>query len=207
MKLSTVFAFFIAVVFSMAGARVAHAGEEVKFLEGSMSMLATPQIVRVEFSYDGMLVGDVPESAYVAERVAEKNKDKPGAGDAWLASWTGDREARFHPKFIELMNKGLQGKGTFATSAPDAGYVMRVKVLRTEPGFYSYVVNKAAELDVDITVVAAADPATVLAHATVLRAPGYTSTSFGMTDTGSRIAEAYAKAAKDLAKLLGKHLK
>jgi hypothetical protein len=79
---------------------------------------------------------------------------------------------------------------------------MRVQVLRTEPGFYTYVVNKPAELDLEIEVVAPDAPDEVLVKFTVMKATGVSIVS--MQDTGERIGESYAKAGKELGQYLMK---
>ncbi len=197
---------FLSALACLLFATNAHAGAKVKLVDGDLSALAGAASIQVQFVYEGMVVGKKSEEAYVAEKIAEKNADEAGKGDDWHQRWLSDREGRFHPKFCELMNSQLEDRGiTTAVSTSAPSLLMTVKVTRTEPGFYSYVVNKPAEVDFDITVATPDAPDTVIAHLTVERAPGVSVVS--MVDTGERISEAYAKAGKDLAKYIKKKAK
>jgi len=181
----------------------AAAKAKVKMTGGDLSAFSTAQSVQVEFVYDGMMVGSMTEEAYVNKTVTERNTKEAGSGDSWLQKWRSDREGRFHPKYVKLMNQELSERSiTFATAADAATLSMVVEVVRTEPGFYSYVVNRPAEVDFDVRVTATSDPSVTLAEFTVRRAPGVSVTS--MMDTGERISEAYAKAGKDLGRYINK---
>ncbi len=196
----------MALVFSIACllfSTDALAGAKVKLADGDLSAFTSAQTIQVVFVYDGMMVGTKTEEAYVSEKIADKNADVAGSGEYWHGRWLADRELRFHPKFFILMNRDLAERSITVGDAPDSPtLLMTVTVTRTEPGFYSYVVNKPAEVDFDITVTATGAPDTVLAHFTVDRAPGRSVVS--MADTGERISEAYAKAGKDLAKYINR---
>jgi hypothetical protein len=179
---------------------------KIKLTAGSLSAFASPQVVQVVFVYDGLMVGDTPETTYVAEKVAEKNAEEAGKGDDWAQRWASDRVGRFHPKFHELMNRELEALQVTTADAPASPtLIMTIRVKRIEPGFYSYMVNKPAEVDFDVSVATAAAPGTEIAHLTLERAPGVSVVA--MVDTGERISEAYAKAGKELAQYIAKNAK
>lgn len=183
-----------------------HAGAKVKLVEGALSAITLPCSMSVEWSYTNTMVGKTPEATYLTEKVNEKNAANPGDGDAWLASWNRDKDERFHPAFLELLNKSLESRMTCGTNLQNSTWIMKVEVKRIEPGFFSYAVNKPAELDLEVRIVSAAAPDTVVARITVDRAPGASATTMANSDTGSRISESYAKAGKDLGRLLAKNL-
>ncbi|MFH1468059.1 MAG: hypothetical protein ABIO70_26975 [Pseudomonadota bacterium] len=179
---------------------------KIKLTGGDLSAFTSPQAVQVVFVYEGLMVGDTPEEAYVAEKVAERNKDEASTGDDWAQRWRADREGRYQPKFLELMNRELEeAQVTLADAPATPTLIMTVRVTRIEPGFYSYMVNRPAEVDFDISVASAAAPGTEIAHLTLERAPGVSVVA--MVDTGERISEAYAKAGKELAKFIRKGAK
>ena len=84
---------------------------------------------------------------------------------------------------------------------------MLVKTTFTEPGWNAFVMKKPAEVNLEIRIVESGNPDKSLSKMTVTKALGQTY-GYGDLDTGTRIAEAYAKAGKELGKYLyKKHLK
>jgi len=186
-------------LFSVLQSPAAWAG--ITVIDGDVAGVLSHTKVKLEFVYDGVMVGDKTEADYIAEKVAEKNAEEAGLGDAWLVAWNGDRTAQYHPKFIELVNKYL-GKKTdvqVSENMVDPDMIMIVRVRRIEPGFYSYVINRPAFLDLEIELADGQDPTKTFAMIEVLNAPGS-----AVPDVRSRVGESYAKAAKDLAKWLAK---
>src|SRR5258708_39483061 len=81
--------------------------QKIKLVEGSASVLSGKSNINFEFSYDGIRVGKfADEKDYIAKKKAEYDKKEPGKGDAWEKTWTGDRKARFEPRFIESFADG-----------------------------------------------------------------------------------------------------
>jgi len=185
----------------------AWAGTKIKVVEGDLSLMSPGQSIGLVFDYSNMTVGKRSEADYVAEKVAEKNEKEEGKGEEWKAAWEGNRESRFHPKFVALLSKGL-GKRDMAVSLGSEGVdiIATVEVTRTEPGFYSYVVNQPSYVDFVVTFAAASAPDVVLAQVTVKNAEGE-SPMGPSPDSASRIQESYAKGAKDLAKVMAKKIK
>jgi len=196
MKLLFVGALAIATLTTTAGT--------VKKIEGSSAALKGQTTINVEFDYSNFNVGKMSEADYLTKKVGEYNKKEAGRGDTWKASWNNDRKGRYEPHFFELFNKvsGLQGGNN-----PSAKYTLIVKAKRIEPGFnIPMVMQKYAEVDLEIWLVETANKDKALAKWTVTKAPGRT---YGGNDydTGVRIAEAFEKAAKDFGNTLAKELK
>jgi hypothetical protein len=192
---------FITLILSLLGYATPVLAKPV-VVSGDVAGLLSHTNVRLEFNYDGVMVGEKTEAEYTSEKVAEKNADEAGSGDEWLQNWNEDRTAKYHVKFVALMNKYLGKKTDVVVSetAENPDMVMLVRVMRIEPGFYSYVINRPAYLDLEITLVDGSDRSKVFATIQVMNAPGT-----AVPDVRSRVGEAYAKAAKDLAKWLAKN--
>ena len=78
---------------------------------------------------------------------------------------------------------------------------MKVVTTFIEPGYNVGVSRKNAPIDLEITIFEIDKPDNILATFTVLKSPG--KMIFGTDfDTESRIAEAYAKAAKEFGQML-----
>lgn len=92
------------------------------------------------------------EEDYVNKKVEDYNNKYPGTGrgDQWKEAWIGDREARFEPKFEELLNNYLKPKGiSIAPEHTGAVYTMILKTTFTEPGFNVYITKKPAIVNVE----------------------------------------------------------
>ena len=181
-------------------ASTAHAGK-IAVTDGDIAGLLNYKKVKVEYVYDGMVVGkQLTEDEYVAKRVGEKNEKEAGTGDTWKASWYADRDGEYHPKFEELVNKYTKKAGMVLgrdISEPDL--LMTVKITKLEPGYYVYVSKRPAMLDMTISFAKPGAPDTPIATLTNLNSPGSPYPTVAM-----RVGEAFAKAAKDLGKYLSK---
>lgn len=91
----------------IAGTFVANA-QKVKVVEGDLSAVKGQSSFNIEFDYSDMAVGKFKkESDYIEKRRKEINEKEAGKGDSWAESWVSDRESRFEPKFLELINTVL----------------------------------------------------------------------------------------------------
>lgn len=190
--ISLVLFFIISLVFKTEA-------QKITIVSGNLNFLKDAGTIKAEYIFDGMKVGDKTEEAYIEQKVKEKNKENEGDGEKWLESWNRDKSARYQPKFEELFNEIMAKKNIkIDNSATDSKYTMIVKTLRLEPGYNVGIMRADAEIDVEISIVETANPSNVLCKMKVMKAPGriYGGMDF---DTGTRIAEAYAKCAKELA--------
>ena len=172
---------------------------QVRLISGDLSVLKGQTQVAAQFSYEGTSVGKFDnEMDYVNKKVAELNEKKPGRGDEWKSSWLNDRDNRYIPKFLELISKYTAKKGplNFQNDPNGTKYTFLINTDFLEPGFNAYVVKKYAEVRMTVRIVESQNPSNEIARLTAFgvgRTYGY-----GDFDTGTRIAEAYAKAGKDL---------
>ena len=179
--------------------------QKIKVTKGELSFLNGQASVLLEFNYSEMAVGKFDnEEDYIAKKVSEYNAKEPGKGDSWKESWVNDREARFQPKFAELLNNyTAKANCNFDETNIDALYTMIIKTVFTEPGFNVGVMRKDAMINVKVIFVERSNPDNVLAEMTIDKVPGRTAMGYDY-DTGLRISEAYAKCGKSLGAFLVK---
>ena len=196
-----------AMAISMLAADAAQA-QRVDLRSGDVAVLAGQKTVNVEYDYSDFGVGKfATEQEYLDKKSAEYNAKEAGKGDSWKKAWVDDRKNRYEPKFEELFNKGMEDKGLTAVSArPDAQYTLIVKTKFVEPGFNVGVMRKNAYVDFEIDLVESANKSNKVAEIALRNVPGGQFGGFDF-DTGTRIAESYAKAGKSLAAFLDKKLK
>lgn len=180
--------------------------QKIKKTEGSVDPLQGENALRIEFHYADMEVGkNLTEEEYIERKVEEYNKKEAGTGDKWKESWVNDREKRFEPKFIELFNKNTEKIGLVGTTDGAAGYTLTVHTYYTEPGFNVGVMRKPAYIHVKYTITKSGSDK-IVAEFDQQKIPGADAMGYDF-DTGSRIAESYAKAGKEFGKMLSKELK
>ena len=147
--------------------------------------------VKVEYTYHDMAVGKYKkEQEYIDRKVKDYNDDEPGRGDEWAKAWVNDRNARFEPKFEELINDHLDKTGIIVSeNTEESSYTMIVHTVFTEPGYNVVVSRKPAMINLVVSIVETSNPENVLAVIEIEKAPG---NSVGGTDydTGQRISEA-----------------
>jgi hypothetical protein len=177
----------------------------IKVTEGYLSFLKGQTEVLLEYDYSEMAVGKFDKEAdYLAKKIPEYNAAEPGRGDKWAENWVNDREARFHPKFEELLNDyTAKADCNFDQTNIKAKYTLITKVTFTEPGFNIGVMRKDAMINVEIIFVETANHENTLAKIIMTNIPGR-SVMGNDYDTGYRISEAYAKGGKSLGAFLVK---
>ena len=175
--------------------------QAVKVVQGDLKALKSESSIRVEFTYDNMVIGDdrTPEADYKKKKKQELNAKEAGRGDSWEKSWTGDRKERFEPKFKELFEKYSKKQ-----IDSNAKYTLIFNTTRTEPGWVGVgLVRRSARIDAEAFIVETANRNNVIAKLLVDNAPGAGGMGYDY-DTGLRIQEAYAKSGKELGRVLGK---
>jgi hypothetical protein len=178
--------------------------QKIKIVEGSLAPLKGQKSVNTQFTYDNMLIGGkgLEEKAYIEKRKKELDEKEAGRGDKFEQAWFSDRKERFEPQFRELFSK----HSDLSTVDEKAQYTVIFHTTRTEVGFNVGVASKPAYIDAEILVVETANPSKVIAKITMLKSPG--AQAMGMDfETGARLQEAYAKAGKELGKLVSKETK
>jgi hypothetical protein len=180
---------------------VAGYSQTVKLVEGDLKALKGEKNIRLEFTYDNMVIGDekTPEADYKKKKKQELDAKESGRGDKWEKAWVADRKERFEPKFTELFEKYSKKQVD-----SNAKYTLIFNTTRTEPGWVGVgIVRRNARIDGDAVIVETANRKNVIAKLEVSNAPGAGGMGYDY-DTGLRIQEAYAKSGKEIGKLVGK---
>lgn len=173
--------------------------QKIKVVDGDLSFLKDLSEISVVFEYpDDIKVGKMSQQAYIDKKVAEKEKKEAGTGESWKEAYFSDRTDHYEPMFIELFDK-YTGDLYIQQDDPDYQYTMVVKTTFMEPGFNVGIQSKKAAIDLDINFVETANPDKVLATIKVSKSPGT-----AHYDQGLRVGESYAKAGKELGRLLDK---
>ena len=171
---------------------------------GDGTVIKSETKLNIEFDYSEFGVGKYPkEEDYVKDKKTEYNAQEPGKGDKWHQAWVGDRKSRFEPKFLELINKGLEGKGMTVGSNPSAKYTLKVKTTFIEPGFNVGVMKRPAAVSFKYIIYETANPSKVVAVYFQNTVPGSQFGGFDF-DVGTRVAESYAKGGKMFAAMIMK---
>ena len=173
----------------------------VKVVQGDLKALKGESSLRLEFTYDNMVVGDekTPEADYKKKKKQELNAKEAGRGDSWEKAWVADRKERFEPKFRELFEK-------YSKKQIDSNskYTLIFNTTRTEPGWVGVgIVRRSARIDAEVFVVETANRKNIIAKLLVENAPGAGGMGYDY-DTGLRIQEAYAKSGKEVGRVIAK---
>lgn len=196
----------LSVVVILSAFLLSSCGTMVDFARGNkeLSFLSGERTVDVKFDYSDMAVGSYAnEEDYIEEKVEEKNEDEPGSGDEWLKKWKGNRETKFEPEFLKMVNDYIKDEKGLNVDKDndDAKYLMIVETTFTEPGFNVGVARKDAEIDLEIRFVEKSNPNDIITKLNLQDVPGRSSMGYDFA-TAARLTEAYAKAGKELGKYI-----
>lgn len=171
--------------------------QKMKVLSGDFKALKGIAEYNLVFDYAGLTVDKFKsEEDFLAEKM--KKREEKGKDQDFKASWFGDREKRYEPKFIESFNKRFDGKVKADKGLSSAKYTMTVKTTWIKPGFNIGITRSDALISVVITVAESANPSNVVLSVSYEKAHGDGAMGYDF-DSGYRISEAYAKVAKEFA--------
>lgn len=189
-------------LFVLAGAITATSQLQAQeIVKGDLTFLKGATGVNVTFVYDDLTVGkEGKEANYIKRKKAEKEAKEPGSGVTWEENWNADKEKSYKPRFIKLLSKYTEWPLTEDTKEK---YTMVVDTKFIEPGYNVGISSGAAELNLEISIYDSANMKKALCKITMEDVKG----GKGQFDTASRIGEAYAKAGKEIGKLIAKKIK
>lgn len=180
-------------------------GQKIMLTEGNLSALKGEKSMKIEYDYSSLEVGDFSdEASYKKKKTEEYNAKEAGKGDKWAESWERDKTVRYPEKFEELINK--TGTIKYSQDAEDTKYTLIVKTKFIEPGFNVGIAKKPAAVSFEYIVVETGNATKVIAKMSQKFVPGSQAMGFDY-DTGTRIAESYAKGGKMLAGFITKNTK
>jgi hypothetical protein len=173
-------------------------GQKVAVKSGSLASLSGVSELRVEYTYDNMMVGKMKEADYIAKKTKEYNDKEPGKGDEWAKAWASDRDTRYQPRFQDGFNNFCNLTGVNLNIDPNSGSKTRMVVHTTftEPGFNIYMTSKSASINAEVTFFDESGAQIALVTITNSQGSGIFEMDY---DTGVRIQEAYANAGRAIA--------
>lgn len=175
--------------------------QDVIVTYGNLMFLKGQTDVNIEFDYDNLRVGEFTEDMYLKQKRKEFRK-APDA-DAWEAKWEADKAGKFDPKFTKQFNLGTLRIKLVATAGNnDAQYVMQVKTIRIEPGYYGTGMRRDTYVDVEITFVDTAHLDKPVCIIKAYRILGTTELTKDMSDQQIKIANAYGVIADKLSSMI-----
>ena len=176
--------------------------QKIKVTSGDLKELKGVTKIKITYDYSNLSVGDFKnENDYIAKKMADAEKSKPGTGETWKSKWYSDRPGKFEPKFEELFTK--YAKDIQSGKAVESDVVMNIHTTFIEPGFNVGVMRKPSYINLLITFTKANAQIAVVE---LTKSPGQDAMGFDY-DAGYRMGEAYAKAGKSMGAFLVKSLK
>src|SRR5512144_769871 len=142
---------FLIVICVALGLSSAVNAQKIALKSGSVESLGTLSEIRVEYTYDDMMVGKLKEADYLAKKSEEYNKKEPGKGDQWKLDWVSDRETKFQPRFQDGFNNFCKMLNVNFKIDPNAAGKVRMVIHTTftEPGFNIYMTSKNASINAE----------------------------------------------------------
>ncbi|MBQ4913749.1 hypothetical protein J8L85_04825 [Maribacter sp. MMG018] len=191
------FSFFAMLVIVSASA------QKLKIQEGDYNNLKGIDTYSLVFDYTDVQIPKFDnEEAFLKDKMDKREEKKAGDGERFKNDWFSDRPNRYHPKFIESFNKRFDD-GVVSVTEDAADYTMKIHTSKIYPGYNVGIVRHNAEIDATFTIYKTDDPATVLFEGKYKDVQGYGSMGYDY-NSGDRIAECYAKLAKNIANVIKK---
>ncbi len=178
--------------------------QEFELVAGNPKLFKQVGNLHLTFDYSDMDVGEYGnEDAYIEYMKDDAERRKKGSSEAWLAEWNDIRIELFQPKFIELFNKYSNSKKvTIDEKFTNQLYELNIHTIFIEAGFNKNGKRAPALINVIVIISEINKPENQLVIS-VTGAPGNEVMSSYSPDY-NRIAEAYAKLGKELAKYMAK---
>ncbi len=181
-----------------------------KKLEGNIKNLKGISEYNLVFDYEGLKVHKFEtEEDFLKEKMDKREAKYPGEGrgERFKKSWFADRENLYEPKYMDSFNKRFKKQEVKALKGLEsAKHTMVVKTTWIYPGYNVGVMKQPSKVNATITVYETANPDNILCSVAYKNMPG--SNFYGADyNSGMRIAESYAKLAKEMAKYIIKKAK
>jgi hypothetical protein len=163
-----------------------------KVEEGDLKFLKGQTALKVEFTYDDIIVGDeMAEKKYVESKVTLWNEKEDGKGDQWKEMWYSSREDILEPAF----RKTLAETTGLSTKVDTARYTLIFNISQIEPGWSGGVIGCVGIVSGEAWFVESSNPTKILAKikAVDMRGKDYNGGDF---EFARRVRQAYVTAAK-----------
>ena len=147
---------------------LATSAQKIQWTKGDLSVLKGQKSVATRIDYEGMQVSDLSEKAFLEERRANFNAEKPGDGDKFCENWEAAKkpnDGKFVKRFNEHFTKASKEK--VSAGSNDGNYLIILKPTSMDLGKGRYFGTKPALVDFDIMIVEAANPSNIVAQGSV----------------------------------------
>jgi hypothetical protein len=168
-------------------------------LKGKIDFLKGQETLNIVFDFNGVTMDGESESAYVKERMADK--ETTTEADAWKAEWEGAVRERFKEAYIKYCNDEL--KNTRMGVFPDAQYTFIVKINDIDPGNFAGPFSNPAKIKSTVTILKTGEESVL---ASIISKKDYHPYALSPVEL-DRIASGFGEAGKMLGKFLNKKLK
>lgn len=172
--------------------------QKLKIQEGDYKNLKGIDIYSLVFDYSDVQIPKFDNEAdFLKDKMDKREEKKAGDGERFKNDWFNDRPDRYHPKFIESFNKRFDDGIVKVTENP-TDYTMEIHTTKLYPGYNVGIVRHNAEIDATFTVYKTDDEGSILFRGSYRDVQGNGSMGYDF-NSGERIAECYAKLAKNIA--------
>lgn len=172
--------------------------QQIKLLNGDLTVLKGQKSYNIIFRYDSMIVGvDTPEKRYLNEKERLWDAKEQDKGFAFVQMWFNARTDLYEPEFKKNFSKYSGAK----LDDQNAPYTLIVKTIRTEGGWNGGLINSPAEIDGILWVVDSKNKSTVVAKIVFYNFRGQAARG-GDFEMPYRIRDAYTRAGGGLGDFL-----
>jgi hypothetical protein len=178
--------------------------QKFELVSGNPKLFKQAGNLHLTFEYSDLYVGEYGnEEAYIEYMKDDAERRKKGSSETWLTKWYEARIEFFQPKFIELFNKYSNSKKVnINEELNNQLYELNIHTIFIEAGFNKNGKRAPALIDVIVTISEINKSENQLVIS-VKGAPGNEVINSYSPDY-KRIAEAYAKLGKELAKYMSR---
>jgi hypothetical protein len=176
--------------------------QKFEIVSGNPKPFSTVRLYYLTFDYSGLQVGKYgDEQNYIDYKMDDAEKRKKGSSGDWLKNWQADRRNFYQPKFIELFNTNFISPAVKCdTSFQGQKVELNLHTKFIEPGFNINAKRSPALINVIVTITEINNPENAFV-VSITDVPGHEVMGSYYPDN-RRIAEAYAKCGKELAKYM-----
>ncbi len=178
--------------------------QKIKIISGNPKLFKQVKSYHLTFDYTDLKVGKYgDEQDYIEYMKDDAEKRKKGSSENWLKKWNDDRLNFYQPKFIDLFNKSLSLRNVKVDiNLTNQKHELNLNSIFIEPGFNKNAKRSPALIDVIVTISEINNSNNQLVIS-MTGVPGKEIMGSYYPDY-RRIAEAYAKCGKELAKYMSK---
>lgn len=207
MKILKLRAFVFALILSTSTGYAQYVGPSTRItlVSGNIASLKGVTNINIVYDYANLAVGTFSVEADYLKKKQEDYKKNPEKFEKFKQGWYNSRKERFEPKFEAMFNKiGAKIGMTAENGSTVSDITLKIHTMFIEPGYHIVISKMPAYVDMEC-VFLTKEGKEILRYF-IKNSVG--SQAFDADyDTGSRIVESYAKAAKMLMKDITKRLK